>query len=389
MDFQVAIHTHFLDIPLISWITACGVAVFAYFFMHALIGFFKRRLLANHEPSNEQIEQHAQNNAHVARLVPQILGSTSNITLLITSVLIGVAVLDLPARWSDRVNHLWFLAFGLQLALWINKTIKVLSKRYFTSVAADGAPVNRVSHTVIVWALQFVLWVVFLLAMLSNVGINVSAFIASLGIGGIAIALAVQNVLGDLFASLAIAVDKPFEVGDAININGISGTVEHVGLKTTRLRADSGEQIVIANADLLKNTIRNFKRMKDRRVQLVIKVASDTPPDVLELIPPMLRKIVKEQSEVRFDRAHLKLFDRNSIEFEVIYYVLRPEYGLYMDTQQAVNLKIMRELLARHISFSDPVQKIRYLNVAGIEKVETSDTREPQQASQMKLSRQL
>ncbi|MFZ6711928.1 mechanosensitive ion channel family protein [Undibacterium sp. TC9W] len=178
--------------------------------------------------------------AHVASLVPQILGSTSNITLVITSVLIGVAILDLPARWSDRVNHLWFLAFGLQLALWINKTIKVLSKRYFTSVAEDGASVNRVSHTVIVWALQFVLWVVFLLDMLSNVGINAPAFMASLGIGGIAIALAVQNVPGDLFASLAIAVDKPFEVGDAININGITGTVEHVGLKTTRLRADSG-----------------------------------------------------------------------------------------------------------------------------------------------------
>ncbi|MFZ6875988.1 mechanosensitive ion channel family protein [Undibacterium sp. Di27W] len=375
MDFQLLIHSHFLDIPLLSWITACGVAVVAYFVMHAFIGLFKRRLAADSDLGA----------AHVAKLIPQILGSTSNITLIITSVLIGVAVLDLPARWSERVNHLWFLAFGLQLALWINKTIKVLSKRYFTAVATDGAPVSRVSHTIIVWALQFVLWVVFALAMLSNVGINVSAFIASLGIGGIAIALAVQNVLGDLFASLAIAVDKPFEVGDAININGISGTVEHVGLKTTRLRADSGEQIVIANADLLKNTIRNFKRMKDRRVQLLVKVASDTPPDVLEQVPPMLRSIVEEQADVRFDRAHLKLFDRDSIEFEVIYYVLKPEYGLYMDTQQAVNLKIMRELLARDISFSDPIQKIKYLDIAG---VEAREARRPQQTGQVKLSRQ-
>lgn len=376
MDFQSAINSNFLDIPLISWITACGVAVVAYFVMHALIGFFKRKLVADNEPDTVATSQ----------LVPQILGSTSNITLIITSVLIGVAVLDLPARWSDRVNHLWFLAFGLQLALWINKTIKVLSKRYFTSVATDGVPVSRVSHTIIVWALQFVLWVVFLLAMLSNVGINVSAFIASLGIGGIAIALAVQNVLGDLFASLAIAVDKPFEVGDAININGITGTVEHVGLKTTRLRADSGEQIVIANADLLKNTIRNYKRMKDRRVQLSVKVASDTPPDVVEHVPPMLQKIVEEQPEVRFDRAHLKLFDRNSIEFEVIYFVLKPDYGLYMDTQQAVNLKIMKELLQRDISFSDPVQKVKHLNASSID---NSEMRKPQQAAQIKLSRQL
>ncbi|MFZ6711927.1 hypothetical protein [Undibacterium sp. TC9W] len=128
--------------------------------------------------------------------------------------------------------------------------------------------------------------------------------------------------------------------------------------------------------------------MKDPRVQLVVKVASDTPPDIMEQVPPVLRNIIEEQPEVRFDRAHLKLFDRNSIEFEVIYYVLKPEYGLYIDTQQAVNLKIMQELLARDISFSDPVQKIKYLNVAGIEKVEASETRRPQQASQTKLSRQ-
>ncbi|MES2039517.1 MAG: mechanosensitive ion channel family protein [Pseudomonadota bacterium] len=376
MDFHSIINGNFLDISPTSWITACCVAVVTYFVMHAVIGFFKRKLIADREPGA----------AHVARLVPQILGSTSNITLIITSILIGITVLDLPARWSGRVNHLWFLAFGFQLALWINKTIKVSSERYLASVTTDGAPVSRVSHTIIVWALQFVLWVVFLLAMLSNVGINVSAFIASLGIGGIAIALAVQNVLGDLFASLAIAVDKPFEVGDAININGITGTVEHVGLKTTRLRADSGEQIVIANADLLKNTIRNYKRMKDRRVQLSVKVASDTPPDVVEQVPPMLQKIVEEQPEVRFDRAHLKLFDRNSIEFEVIYFVLKPDYGLYMDTQQAVNLKIMKELLQRDISFSDPVQKVKHLNTGSIE---NSRMYKPQQASQIKLSRQL
>jgi hypothetical protein len=135
-----------------------------------------------------------------------------------------------------------------------------------------------VANTLVVWAIKTMLWVMFGLAMLSNLGIDVSTFIASLGIGGIAIALAVQNILGDLFASLSIAVDKPFEVGDAISVAGFSGTVEHVGLKTTRVRADSGEQIVIANAELLKNTVRNFKRMSNRRVQFSLMADPATPP---------------------------------------------------------------------------------------------------------------
>ncbi len=259
-----------------------------------------------------------------------------------TAVLIGLSVLDLPAPWDTRVRHLWFLTLGAQLALYIDRAISVGAQRYFRNHAVDPDAPATVAHTLMVWAIKTVLWVVFLLAMLSNLGIDVSTLVASLGIGGIAVALAVQNVLGDLFASLSIAVDKPFEVGDAISVAGFSGKVEHVGLKTTRIRADSGEQIVIANAELLKNTLRNFKRMTSRRVQCPLRVNPSTSPDLAQRIPDLLRSIIEKQAGVRFERSHLKSVSQEGLEFEVVFHVLDPAYGRYMDSQQAILLGAMR-----------------------------------------------
>jgi small-conductance mechanosensitive channel len=192
-----------------------------------------------------------------------------------------------------------------------------------------------------VWAMKTFLWVMFGLAMLSNLGINVSTFIASLGIGGIAIALAAQNILGDLFASLSIAVDKPFEVGDAISVGGASGKVEHVGLKTTRIRADSGEQIVMGNADLLKNTVRNYKRMQNRRVQFSLMADPSTPPALARRVPDLLRAIIARQPHVRGDRVHLKRVGQDALEFELVFHVLDADYAIFMDAQQAILLEAM------------------------------------------------
>jgi small-conductance mechanosensitive channel len=201
-------------------------------------------------------------------------------------------------------------------------------------------------------------WTVFLLAMLSNLGINVSTFIASLGIGGVAIALAVQNILGDLFASLSIAVDKPFEVSDTISTPDFSGTVEHVGLKTTRVRADSGEQIVIANAELLKKIVRNYKRMTTRRVVYTLRASPNTPPELAARVPDALRAIVEKKDKVRLDRAHLKALDQNFLEFEVVYYMLDANYRLFMDTQQAVILESMQMFIDLGVSTSAPPRQL-------------------------------
>lgn len=325
-----------------NWIIAASLALGSYVLMHGSVALFRRRLC--------RIEENGHAERPVTELLKATLARTSKLVLLITALLVGLTALDLPAPWDERVRHLWFITLGAQLALYLDRAVTVAARRYFKRHAAEpDAPVT-VAHTLMVWAVKTALWIMFALAMLSNLGINVSTFIASLGIGGIAIALAVQNILGDLFASLSIAVDKPFEVGDSISVAGVSGSVEHVGLKTTRVRADSGEQIVIANAELLKNTLRNFKRMSTRRVQIALALHPGTDPELAAVVPALLREIIEQQDGVRFDRAHLKTVTQQALEFEMVFYVLDPAYARFMDSQQAILLAVLRAFKERGIS---------------------------------------
>ncbi|HSB55513.1 MAG TPA: mechanosensitive ion channel family protein, partial [Gemmatimonadales bacterium] len=202
------------------------------------------------------------------------------------------------------------------------------------------------------------LWVVLVLLVLDNLGVNISTLMAGLGIGGVAIALATQNILGDLFASLSIVLDKPFVVGDFIVVGDLMGTVERVGLKTTRLRSLSGEQLIFANADLLGSRVRNFKRMSERRVLFDLGVTYETQAATLSRIPAMLREIVDAERGVRFDRAHLRSFDASAVTFEVVYYILDPDYNRFMDTQQRINLAIFRRFEAENVEFAYPTQTL-------------------------------
>jgi small-conductance mechanosensitive channel len=197
-----------------------------------------------------------------------------------------------------------------------------------------------------------------LLGMLSNLGVNITAFVASLGVGGIAVALAAQNVLGDLFASLSIVIDKPFEVGDFIALGAVSGTVENVGLKTTRIRSLGGEQVVMSNTELLKQTISNYKRLAERRIVFGFGVRYGTPPELLAQIPGIAEQAVKSGSRLRFDRAHFKALGESSLDFEVVYIVLDADYNLYMDEQQRINLELVRELAARGVEFAFPSRTV-------------------------------
>lgn len=324
-------------------VLATLAALASYAVMHGILALCRKRLGSLSERS-----------AHkpFAEVLQKTLAATSNLTVTVTALLIGLALLELPSPWAERARHLWFIGIGLQLAMYLHQGIQIGVQRYFRAHARSTDATDSVAHTLVVWALQSTIWIVLALSVLANLGINVSTFIASLGIGGIAVALAVQNILGDLFASLSIAVDKPFEVGDAIAVAGFSGTVEHVGLKTTRVRADSGEQIVIANSTLLKDTVRNFKRMKQRRVQFTLRVDPSTPAAVAEAIPPRLRQLVEAQDNVRFDRAHLKSIDQSALEFEVVYFVLDPGFALHMDRQQAILLGAMNALADLKVSMS-------------------------------------
>ena len=295
-----------------------------------------------------------------------VLAGTSRWLLAVIALLIGIGMLDLPDRWSTRVSQLWFVALSLQVALWANRTVTIGLRRHTQRHAATSSEVVSAAATLVSWGLRTLLWAIVLLAMLSNLGVNITAFIASLGVGGIAVALAAQNILGDLFASIAIAVDKPFEVGDFIVLGSVAGTVEMVGVKTTRIRSLGGEQIVMSNTELLKQTVSNYKRLLERRIVFGFGVTYDTTPEQAEEIPRLVQRIVQSSDRLRFDRAHFKGFGDSSLDYEVVYMVLDPGYGVYMDEQQRINIELMRELGERGIGFAFPTRTLHLVSAPPI-----------------------
>jgi small-conductance mechanosensitive channel len=202
--------------------------------------------------------------------------------------------------------------------------------------------------------------VVVALLALDNIGVNITALVAGLGIGGVAVALALQNILGDLFASLAIALDEPFVVGDFLAVGDILGTVESIGIKSTRLRSISGEQVVICNDDLIGSRVHNFGRMRERRDQFVLNLAYETPAEQLEAVPALVRDIVEAGGgeRVRFDRCHFSALGPHSLDFECVFFVLTADYLTLMEVRQSINLALVREFARRGIEFAYPTQKL-------------------------------
>jgi small-conductance mechanosensitive channel len=214
-----------------------------------------------------------------------------------------------------------------------------------------------------------------LLSMLANLGVDITAMVASLGVGGIAIALAVQTLLSDIFASLSIGVDKPFEIGDFVVFGEVAGNIEHIGLKTTRIRALSGEQIVCANADLLKQILHNYKRMNTRRIVFKFGITYNTPSDKVREVSALVRRIIDGLNNAKFDRAHFLAFDDSQLTFEVVYIMQVSDYNAYMDTQQEINLQLLDGIREMGVQFAFPTRSVEFiggsfpeLTVAGVAK---------------------
>ncbi len=295
-------------------------------------------------------------------MIVAALNRTQGLFLFILALYAGSALLQLPAQFEGLARKGAIIAFLVQLALWLDAFAVALIAHLVQTQTREDAP-SVAMVTVIGFIGRVAVWSIMLLMALDNLGFDITALVAGLGIGGIAVALAAQNVLGDLFASVSIVFDQPFVVGDFIIVGDLMGTVEYIGIKTTRVRSLSGEQLVIANNDLLGSRIRNFKRMYERRVVFSFGVVYETPADQLEAIPPMVRDIVRKQALTRFDRAHFQKFGDYALVFEVVYYVASPDYTLYMDTQQAINLAIYRGLEERGIALAYPTQRL-YLHQA-------------------------
>ncbi len=340
--------TTFLGISMANWAVAVGTALVAWLVMSLGLRFALRRAKRLTGRTSNRIDD----------VVVEVLAGTNRLLIFVVSLLVGVGMLDLPEPWPARVAQLWFLAVALQVGLWGNRAIKAGLKGYVARNSSPGMTQVSASATLMSWGLNTALWAVVLLSILANVGVNITAFVASLGVGGIAVALAVQNILGDLFASLSIAVDKPFEVGDFIVSGGIVGSVAHVGVRSTRIRALSGEQIVISNTELLKQTINNYKQLLERRIVFKFRVSYDTTAEQAEEISRIVGRVISANEKVRFDRAHLLAFGEEALEYEVVYIVLDPDYNLYMDIQQRINLALMRELEGMGVTFGLPIRKV-------------------------------
>lgn len=332
--------------PLKTWLITLAIAVAVYIAIEIL----KRAILRHLVALAERVKKDAYD------LAVDIFRNTKHFFILILSLYIASQCLQLTPKAAVLVRNTMVIVFLIQVAIWGNGSISFWLGRYTSrKMKDDAATVTMVSAFSYVARILF--WALLALIALDNLGVNVRTLIAGVGIGGIALALGVQNILKDIFASLSIATDKPFVYGDYISSGEFMGTVEHVGLKTTRLRSLTGETIIISNSDLLQSRIRNYKRMFERRVAFTLGVVYNTPADKIERIPQILRGII-ERDQVRIDRIHFAKFGDFSLNFDVVYYVKSPDYNVFMDIHQDINFKILRRFEEEGIAFAYPTQSL-------------------------------
>lgn len=273
---------------------------------------------------------------------------TSVLFLLVLGLAAASLGLTLPPRAEAFIRGFTVVSLLLQLGLWGDGVVKVLLTQYVARQTApngeSGIAASRTTVAALGVFMRGVLWILLLLVGLDSLGVRVTTLITGLGVTGIALALAVQNILGDLFAALSIVVDKPFVDGDPITVDGFSGKVEHIGLKTTRVRAYTGEQIVFSNADLLKSRIRNFKTLQYRTSTLIVTLDQSAPAAAIARVPPMLRAVIEAVPQTRFDRSHVTTPNANGIAVETVFTVLSSDYTAFMNAQQAITIALLERL---------------------------------------------
>jgi len=297
-------------------------------------------------------------------LIAELLEKTKFLVVALVSIWAGSLYLELPETADEVLGHILVIGVILQAAYWANGLI-TYGLRHYRRTQLDDDPGMVTALGAIGFIVRVGVLSVFLLMALANLGIEIGPLIASLGVGGLAVALALQTVLGDLFASLSIVFDKPFEVGDFIRVGDYMGTVEHVGLKTSRVRALSGEQLVFNNSDLLGARVQNYKRLEERRISFQIGVTYDTPRERLEEIPGMIREMIESKDQTRFERCHLMTFGDSALIFDIVFYMLVPDYAVYADVQHAVNLELIAAFEEKGIEFAYPTQTLYVHDVGG------------------------
>ncbi len=329
----------------LAWLTAATIFVVVAGVLYAVKWALSRRLPKLAARTSTQVDD-----AFVA-----VFAATNVLFIGAIALQAASAALTIPASSARALKVLTIIAVALQGGFWARAAIRAIVRGYFRH-QQDGA--SRTAVGAVGFLAQVSVWAIVVVAALRSLGYDVTALLAGIGIGGIALALAVQNILGDLFAALSIVVDKPFVVGETIGVDGQVGTVERIGLKTTRVRSIDGEEVIYSNADLLKARVRNYARMRERRLVSTIRLAYEIPASTAERIPQIIRETIQKQPNVRFDRAHLARIGEASLDYEYAFFALDPGFNLGMDLQEAVYLGLLRRFEAERIAFAFPTRVI-------------------------------
>lgn len=290
----------------------------------------------------------------ISPLFKQLAQRTGMLFVIFVAAKIVPVLVTFPVRYEQRIvralDYVAVFALFLQAAIWVGVAVSYWTDRYAERHGAERADMTTIKAVSVM--VKLAIWAVLLLLAFEQLGQNVTGLVAGLGVGGIAIAFALQNVLGDLFAAMSIVTDKPFVIGDTIQVDAFVGTVERIGLKSTRVRSEGGEQIIFGNSDLLKGRIRNYGRMEERRATITTRVAATTHPDQLEQIPQILKEIIAGRPTTRLVRSTMTAVADSTIDFVTVYYLTNPSYQIYADTQQAVLLEMIRRIGQAGITLS-------------------------------------
>ena len=292
-------------------------------------------------------------------LVAEMIGKFHWVFFAVVSIYIGWHKMAPAPRW---LGNIMIIAGFLQATRIVGKVIDFLFAERIKAMENQN---QRNIIQLMSLVVKFGIYVALVLSCLDTLGINVTTLVAGLGIGGIAIALAVQNILSDFISSLSIILDRPFEVGDAIELDTFSGTIEKIGIKTTRARSLTGEEIIFPNSALLQGRIRNFRRMDERRVNMILGVTYETPFEKMRAIPGWIKTAVESHKDARFERAHFSNFNASSMDFEVVYWIMSREYGVFRDVHQHVLLEIGEKFKAEGVALAYPTHMTYTVELPG------------------------
>jgi small-conductance mechanosensitive channel len=287
------------------------------------------------------------------RLIPR----TSYLFIAVLALNAAERFLDFPHRIEEILKVLVLIGIWFQVGLWSMTTVDFwLERQQRARGERDAAFVNSLG--IVNFTARVLIWSLAILLVLDNLGVNITTLVAGLGVGGIAVALAVQTMLGDLLASLSIALDKPFSVGDALTIDNINGTVEQIGVRTTRLRSVDGEQIIMSNADLIKSRVRNFGRMGERRGIITLALSYDMPIEKLRRVSAIVEAAIKAQQKVRFERCYFKEIGSSAFNFEASFFITDGVFNTLVAAQQDINFRIVEGFAREDIELSAPLQAV-------------------------------